>query len=172
MRSARTFTALLMLLSPPWAGAVEVLPAPLAQGGPLNWTVMIDAFGAAVDYPASIFNAPAPAPPRGIGQSLVSKDGSARFMMYAERNDSHLTPEEYIRRNLAGPQSKLEYRRVSDRFFAISSTTPDDIFYSRCNFPEGAAGNIHCIFLSYPKNEKRAWDDIVTRMSLSLRSRR
>jgi hypothetical protein len=172
MRSARTLTALLMLLSPQWARIVEALPAPLAQGGRLNWSVMTDAFGAAVDYPASIFTAPAAPPPRGFGQSLVSNDGSARFMMYAERNESHLTPEEYIRRNLAGPQSKLEYRRVTDRFFAISSTTPDDIFYSRCNFPEGAAGNIHCIFLSYPKNEKRAWDDIVTRMSLSLRSRR
>ena len=172
MCSARTLVTWLMTLSPACAGTVEALPAALAQGGPLNWTVMTDTFGASVDYPASIFTAPAPPPPRGTGQSLVSKDGSARFMMYAERNDSHLTPEEYIRRNLAGPQSKLEYRRVSDRFFAISSTTPDDIFYSRCNFPEGAAGNIHCIFLSYPKNEKWAWDHVVTRMSLSLRSRR
>ncbi len=172
MRSSRAFTALLMMLLPQPAGTAEALPAPLAQGGPLNWSVMSDAFGAAVDYPASIFTAPALPPPRGVGQSLVSNDGSARFMMYAERNEGHLTPEEYIRRNLAGPQSKLEYRRVTDRFFAISSTTPDDIFYSRCNFPEGAAGNIHCIFLSYPKNEKRAWDYVVTRMSLSLRSRR
>jgi hypothetical protein len=141
MLCARTLVILLMTLSPQWAGTIESLAAALAHG-PLNWTVMTDTFGASVDYPASIFAAPAPPPPRGIGQSLVSEDGSARFMMYAERNDAHLTPEEYIHRNLAGPQSKLGYRRVSDRFFAISSTTPDDIFYSRCNFPEGAAGNI------------------------------
>jgi hypothetical protein len=46
------------------------------------------------------------------------------------------------------------------------------IFYSRCNFSDGSEGRIHCIFISYPKREKRMWDDIVTRMSLSLRVRR
>jgi hypothetical protein len=40
------------------------------------------------------------------------------------------------------------------------------IYYSRCNFG-GAA--IHCFDLAYPQAEKRAWDAIVTRISLSLR---
>jgi hypothetical protein len=30
---------------------------------------------------------------------------------------------------------------------------------------------IHCIDLQYPRREKRAWDAIVTRISLSLRPR-
>ena len=120
---------------------------------------MTDAFGAAVDYPASIFTVPAPPPPRGTGRSLVSEDGSARFMMYAERNDSHLTPEKYILRNLAGPQSQLEYRRVSDRFFAVSGTTSNDIFYSRCNFPEGAAGeySLHLPLLPQERKAGVGW---------------
>jgi hypothetical protein len=171
VRSARTLIGLLLTLSPSCAedaGALSAVP----QVGLVSWTVITDSFGASVDYPASIFTVSAPPPPRGIGRSLASEDGSARFMMYAERNDNHMSPQQYIRRNLSGPQSQLQYRRVSDRFFAISSTTPNDIFYSRCNFPQGASGNIHCIFLSYPKNEKRAWDSIVTRMSLSLRSQR
>jgi hypothetical protein len=172
VRSARTLISLLIMLSPSCAQKAGALSAALPEAGSLNWMVMTDAFGASVDYPSSIFTVPAPPPPRGFGQSLASVDGSARFMMYAERNDNRMSPDEYIRRNLSGPQSQLEYRRVSDRFFAISGTTPNDIFYSRCNFPQSASGNIHCIFLSYPKNEKRAWDNIVTRMSLSLRSQR
>jgi hypothetical protein len=30
---------------------------------------------------------------------------------------------------------------------------------------------IHCVDLRYPRGEKRAWDRIVTRISLSLRPR-
>jgi hypothetical protein len=171
MRSIGMIISLLTMLLPANEAKVDALPVALARDA-LSWRVMTDAFGGAVDYPASIFTTKAPPPPRGSGESLVSDDGSARFMMYVERNSNHLTPEEYIRRNLGGPESLLEYRRVSDHFFAASVTTPKEIFYSRCNFPAGAAGNIHCIFLSYPKSEKRAWDDIVTRMSLSLRMQR
>jgi hypothetical protein len=102
VQKVRTLISLLMAISMPCTGKVQALPAALAHGGPLNWTVMTDSLGAAVDYPASIFNAPAPPPPRGIGQSLASEDGAARFMMYAERNETHLTPEEYIDAILRG----------------------------------------------------------------------
>jgi len=43
--------------------------------------------------------------------------------------------------------------------------TPDS--YLRISVLHGAA--IHCFDLVYPKPEKRAWDAIVTRISLSLR---
>jgi hypothetical protein len=41
--------------------------------------------------------------------------------------------------------------------------------HSRCNFSEFHGQNIHCFDLVYPQREKRAWDGIVTRISLSLR---
>jgi hypothetical protein len=41
------------------------------------------------------------------------------------------------------------------------------IYYSRCNFSR--AGAMHCFDLVYPKEEERAWDAVVTRISLSLR---
>ena len=147
-------------------------PAPLNEARPLDWSVVTDSFGTAVDYPAAIFTSPAPPPPRGVGHSFRSADGSALFMMYVERNDGHDTPQSYVRRNLTRPQSLLQYQRITGRFFAVSSTEADVMFYSRCNFPDGAGGLIHCIFISYPKSEKRAWDDVVTRMSLTLRVRR
>jgi hypothetical protein len=58
-------------------------------------------------------------------------------MMYVERNDGHDTPQSYVRRNLTRPQSLLQYQRITGRFFAVSSTEADVMFYSRCNFPMG-----------------------------------
>jgi hypothetical protein len=52
-------------------------------------------------------------------------------------------------------------------FVAISSVRHVLIFYSRCNFSADAA--IHCFDLVYPRQEKRAWDAVVTRISRSLR---
>jgi hypothetical protein len=42
------------------------------------------------------------------------------------------------------------------------------ILYPRCNFSRNM---IHCIDVRYPDEQERAWDGIVTRISLSLRRR-
>jgi hypothetical protein len=73
----------------------------------------------------------------------------------------------YLRKNLRMPKSAIQYRRVTPSFFAISSEQEGMIYYSRCNLPRGAS--IHCFDLVYPQREKRAWDFIVTRNSVSLR---
>ena len=41
----------------------------------------------------------------------------------------------------------------------------DKVWYDRCNFSRGL---VHCVLINYPAREERAWDDIVTRISLSL----
>src|SRR5205085_9594752 len=92
------------------AGALAT-PAPLNEARPLDWSVVTDSFGTAVDYPAAIFTSPAAPPPRGVGHSFRSADGSALFMMYVERNDGHDTPQSYVRRNLTKPQSLLKSQR-------------------------------------------------------------
>jgi hypothetical protein len=57
--------------------------------------------------------------------------------------------------------------RQSERLQRTVTAVKDDtIYYSRCNFSRSA---IHCFDLVYPAREKRAWDSIVTRISLSLR---
>ena len=127
-----------------------------------RWSVMTDARGTRVDYPAGIFTIDEGAPPRGIGRVLDSADGDARLMV---------SPASFVASNLTMPASRIDYRRITDRFFAISGENDGRIFYSRCNFPDGRNGPFHCIFLSYKTSEKEAWDDIVTRISLSLRPR-
>jgi hypothetical protein len=74
-----------------------------------------------------------------------------------------------LRHNLRLSRSALDYVRVARSFFAISSEGDGVILYSRCNFSGGRRGVIHCFDLKYPQEEKRSWDAVVTRISLSLR---
>lgn len=136
-----------------------------------EWKAYSDRAGTTVDYPAGIFGIDAGAAPRGEGRELRSGDGRARFMVYVEANQQRYTPSRFIQTQLAAPKSPIEYRRVTDRFFVISGIVGEQIYYSRCNFPSGAGGPIHCIYVAYPQREKRGWDPIVTRMSRSLRPR-
>jgi hypothetical protein len=134
-----------------------------------QWSVLSDSFGTTVDYPGNIFSVDAGAPPRGTGRTLRSPDDRAWLMMYVEGNDERHTPASFVSAYFAGPRDSLDYNRVTDRFFAISGVNDEQIFYSRCNFPVGIRGPMHCIYLAYPKDEERRWDAIVTRISRSLR---
>jgi hypothetical protein len=79
------------------------------------------------------------------------------------------TPATYLNAYLRMPPGQLAYQRVTPSFFAISALKDDTIYYSRCNFSRSETSAIHCFDLVYPASEKRAWDAIVTRISLSLR---
>jgi hypothetical protein len=66
------------------------------------------------------------------------------------------------------PPARIQYKRVTSRFFAVSSYRGDKVWYDRCNF---SGRLVHCVLINYPAREERDWDDIVTRISLSLRGR-
>jgi hypothetical protein len=89
--------------------------------------------------------------------------------IYARPNKAGETPRTYLRKHLRVNRSVLDYVRIARSFFAISSERDGVILYSRCNFSGGAGGTIHCFDLKYPQVEKRSWDAVVTRISLSLR---
>jgi hypothetical protein len=143
-----------------------------AQGreqNPVDWrTFEVPDFGTRVQYPASTF-APAGKPEKGIGQRFERADGLASLSIYSRPNHGGESPTSYLRHNLRMKQSALDYVRITRSFFAISSEREGVILYSRCNFSGGARGVIHCFDLKYPQREKRAWDAVVTRISLSLR---
>jgi hypothetical protein len=133
----------------------------------LDWqTFEVPAFGTRVEYPARIFTAVGEAE-KGVGRRFESKDGRAILSIYARENEDDDTPASYLRKNLR--QRTLDYERVTRSFFAISSERDGIIYYSRCNFSRPARGSLHCFDLVYPQAEKRAWDSVVTRISLSLR---
>jgi hypothetical protein len=62
------------------------------------------------------------------------------------------------------PPARIQYKRVTPRFFAVSSYKGDKVWYDRCNFSRRL---VHCVLISYPASEERDWDDI----SLSLSGR-
>src|SRR5262245_8448881 len=140
-----------------------------AQLGEMGWrTFEIPDYGTRIQYPAGIF-ALAGSPEKGTGQRFERADGRAILSVYSRPNETGENPRTYLRNNLRMERSALGYTRIARSFFAISSEGEGVILYSRCNFSGGAAGVIHCFDLVYPQSEKKAWDPIVTRISLSLR---
>jgi hypothetical protein len=136
----------------------------------LEWhTFTVPEFGTKVEYPAGIFSVEDGEPEKGVGQRFRSADGSSLLTIYSRANDGGETPADYLKNNLRLRRSDLDYERVTRSFFAISSSRQGLTFYSRCNFSADAGGAIHCVDLVYPQQQRRAWDDVVTRISRSLR---
>jgi hypothetical protein len=155
--------------------AVILLPHARAQIGSghleaANWTTfLLPEFGTRVEYPAGIFSVVEGKSEKGVGERLSTADGRASLSIYSSENETGETPASYLQDYLRMSRSALEYERVTRLFFAISAVTRGKIYYSRCNFAERPHPTIHCFDLVYPEREKRAWDDIVTRISRSLR---
>jgi hypothetical protein len=136
---------------------------------PADWrTLEVPDFGTKIQYPAGIFS-PAGKPEKGLGQRFERADGRAVLSIYSRPNEAGENPATYLRHNLRVSRSALDYVRITRSFFAISSEGDGVILYSRCNFSGGAHGAIHCFDIKYPQEEKRSWDAVVTRISLSLR---
>jgi len=154
------FIALLLLIFGGQAGLQARSPS-------LDWqTFEVPEFGTRVEYPAHIFAAAGKAK-RGVGQRFESADGRATLSIYATDNEAGDTPGTYLRKYLR--RSRLGYERIARSFFAISKEGGGLIYYSRCNFSDSSKPAVHCFDLVYPQGEKRAWDPVVTRISLSLR---
>jgi hypothetical protein len=141
-------------------------PPALALPDP-GWTVFSDDKNTTVDYPRGVFSVEGreDVPP---GPVFTTRDHRARLHIFAFRNERGESPAQHIARTFTHDRRQLDYDRVARNFFALSENKGSEILYRRCNF---ARGMIHCIELVYPRSEKRAWDNIVTRISLSLRPR-
>jgi hypothetical protein len=135
----------------------------------LDWhTFEVPDFGTKIQYPAGIFS-PTGKAEKGVGQRFERADGRAVLSIYSRPNEAGEHPASYLRHNLRLSRSALDYVRIARSFFAISSERDGVILYSRCNFSARGRGAIHCFDLKYPQEEKRSWDAVVTRISLSLR---
>ena len=159
------------LLSWHTAGAAIILTAFLWLAGftaissakPVSWrTDTIPETGTTVDLPSSIFTETAG---HGYGQRrFKSSDGRADLTIQAAPNTRNESPASYLAKK--HPPRYIQYKRVTPRFFAVSSYKGDKVWYDRCNFSERF---VHCVLIDYPAAEEHKWDDVVTRISLSLR---
>jgi hypothetical protein len=116
-----------------------------------------------VVFPSSIFTEEAGRPPEGYGQRFQTADRRADITIQAAPISSDVSPAAFLAKE--HPPPNIQYKRVTPRFFAVSSYKGDKVWYDRCNFSNGL---VHFVLINYPAREERAWDDIVTRISLSL----
>ncbi len=121
--------------------------------------------GASVQVPSQIFSDDAGNPDQGYGHRFRTKDRRANLMVQSRRNDDSESPSEFLKKHFELPQSAAVYSRVGSNFFVVSGFHQSNIWYDRCNF---VGLYVHCVALNYPASEKRAWDDVVTRISNTL----
>jgi hypothetical protein len=130
---------------------------------PVRWTTYrIPETNTSVDFPSSIFTKEI-GRPDGYGQRFQSADGRANLTIQTAANVSNDSPAAFLEKR--HPPSHIQYKRVTGRFFAVSSYKGAKVWYNRCNFSKRL---VHCVLISYPAREERDWDKIVTRISLSL----
>jgi hypothetical protein len=135
-----------------------------AAAQPVNWSrYSIPETGTSVNIPSSIFSETA-GRPDGYGQRFKTADGRANLTIQSAPNAAHDSPASFLAKK--NPPSRIQYKRVTSRFFAVSSYKGDDVWYDRCNFSRRF---VHCVLINYPAAEERDWDGIITRISLSLK---
>ena len=140
-----------------------VPPASIGSAQPVRWTTYsIPETGTSVQIPSSMLSKSVQGP-EGFGSRFQTPDGRANLTVQSFSNASGVSPAAF----LAGkhPPSEITYRKVTSRFFVVSSVKRDKIWYDRCNFSDRF---IHCVLINYPAAEKQQWDEIVTRISNTL----
>jgi hypothetical protein len=139
----------------------------VAAAQAVNWVrYQVPETGASVDIPTSIFSEQAGKPEAGYGDRFLTSDRRADLTVQSVPNNEGFSPAVFLARK--NPPRDIVYKRVTPRFFVVSSFRKGKIWYNRCNF---AGRFINCVLINYPTAEKRQWDSVVTRISNTLASR-
>ena len=124
---------------------------------------VIPSTGAKVDIPVSIFTEDAGAPEGAAGRRFFTSDHRANLTVQSVPNPENDTPATFLAKQ--HPPAGIQYKRVTPRFFAVSSIRNGRTWYNRCN---RVNDYMNCVLINYPAAEDRQWDSVVTRISLSL----
>lgn len=143
--------------------ALLLVSTDLTMAGP-GWQRYFDPeTGLRVDIPVDVFATDAGDADGGHGRKLMTADGRANLTIQTLPNERGDTPAAFLASKR--PPPGIVYRRVTPKFFVVSSFKDDKIFYNRCNFSGRIA---YCVLINYPAREKSRWDGILTRLSRSL----
>jgi hypothetical protein len=119
--------------------------------------------GTWVDIPVTIFAEDEGLPDGGTGRRFFTKDHRADLTVQSVPNPENDSPATFLAKRQ--PPAGIQYKRVTPRFFAVSSIRNGRTWYNRCN---RANEYMNCVLINYPAAEDRQWDAVVTRISLSL----
>ncbi len=106
--------------------------------------------GAVAQIPTSIFSEDGGKPEVGYGRRFVTSDKRANLTVQSVSNDAGDAPAAFLAKK--NPPPNIEYRRVTSRFFVVSSVRENKIWYDRCNF---VGHVVNCVLINYPAAEKR-----------------
>ena len=135
-----------------------------ALAGSTEWRkYVIPDTGAKVDIPVSIFTEDAGPPEGAAGRRFFTRDHRADLTLQSIPNPDNDSPATFLAKKR--PPAGIQYKRVTPRFFAVSSIRNGRTWYNRCN---RVNEYMNCILINYPAEEERQWDAVVTRISLSL----
>jgi hypothetical protein len=147
------------------AVAMSLLPGLAAAQSPAWRTYVVAETGAKVDVPVAIFSEDAGKPDAGYGRRFLTSDRRANLTVQSIPNAANDSPAVFLAKK--NPPAGIVYKRVTSRFFVVSSIRNGRIWYDRCN---RADRYMQCVLINYPAAEKRQWDGVVTRISNSLAS--
>jgi hypothetical protein len=147
------------------AVAISLLPG-LAAAESTAWqSYVVPETGAKVDIPVGVFSEDGGKPDAGYGRRFLTSDRRANLTVQSIPNAANDSPAVFLAKK--NPPADIIYKRVTPRFFVVSSIRNGRIWYNRCN---RAARHMQCVLINYPAAEKRQWDAVVTRISNSLAS--
>jgi hypothetical protein len=144
---------------------ISSLPGPAAAESTAWQSYVVPETGAKVDIPVGIFSEDGGQPDAGYGRRFLTSDRRANLTVQSIPNAANDSPAVFLAKK--NPPSDIVYKRVTSRFFVVSSIRNGKIWYNRCN---RAARYMQCVLINYPAAEKRQWDGVVTRISNSLAS--
>jgi hypothetical protein len=154
MHVPRLFAAFILASVPALAFAAET-----------EWRrYVIPSSGTSVDMPVSIFTSDAGPPDTGTGRKFFTEDRRADLTVQSFPNPGNDSPGSFLAK--MRPPAGIIYKRITSDFFVVSSIRGDRIWYNRCNRGQGS---MNCVLINYPAAEKRQWDEVVTRISRTLR---
>lgn len=127
-----------------------------------DWaTLHNERHGFLIAYPINVFEQKTD-PTTDEGRVLYSRDGKARLLVGAFANEDETTLAHYrdflLQESYAG--AALDYAPLRDKWFVLSGTMGEQVFYERVSFTCGGR-LINSWAMIYPNSESRFYDRVV-----------
>jgi hypothetical protein len=145
--------------------ALVVATSTATQSRELDWTSYENDFGCVLAYPGALFESASPV--KNQPQRFDGPEDDIYFRVQGVDNSERWTPqairEKYFSNDMPG---KVSYERIKRNFVVLSGIRGSSIFYTKVVVSRDR--RTACIWeISYPVEDKEAFDFIVTRMSRS-----
>lgn len=145
-----------------------VTPQPIVLRAPRSrdWTRVVDnEHGTEIAYPSNIFE-PVESEEGAEGREFVSRDGEARFGIYAGQQSETL--KDMRKRFLSDPDyGRVTYKPKSKSWFVLSGYRGENVFYEK--YILHRSGVLHAFALEFPNAQRALYAPIVERMEDSFR---